>query len=185
MLSRELEALSTEVESLRQIPAGPRRGAACAQPRRRIWDLLASLSDRLAAGVEGEGQVPAEEVLDSCRSLQELLTALRALDISSRESHWALTDYAALAAELADQYEAATKCLLLDGPADLTVPEKDVSAPAIECPTGANGSVKMKIKDVNDLQLEYPCGWSGDGICERGCMVGGCEFHSHSGVEAW
>mmetsp|Transcript_111841 Transcript_111841/g.349816 ORF Transcript_111841/g.349816 Transcript_111841/m.349816 type:complete len:138 (-) Transcript_111841:205-618(-) len=137
----------------------------------------------MLAGAGEDARVRVEEVLAHCRRLQELLTSLRVLDLSSRESHWALTDYAALAAELAEQCEAASKYLLMDGPVELEVPEADVSS--MEYTPGMNGGVKMRIKDVNDLELKYPCGWSGDGICERGCMVGGCEIHSHAGVEAW
>mmetsp|Transcript_172519 Transcript_172519/g.419656 ORF Transcript_172519/g.419656 Transcript_172519/m.419656 type:complete len:184 (+) Transcript_172519:83-634(+) len=183
MPSEEFKALAAEVEKLRSIPAGPRRGAACAQPRRRIWDLLAVLQDHLAAGGE-DVKTRAEEVLDRCRRLQELLSSLRAMDISSRESHWVLTDYAALAAELAEQCEMASKCLLVDDTDLLELAlATETSAPEIELTPGSN---TMRIKEVNDLQLDYPCGWSPeDGVCDRGCMVGGCPLHVHAGVEAW
>lgn len=182
MFSFDLQALIDKVEGLSAIPAGPRRVAACARPRLQLWDALAELSSAFSDPY-AQQQCQAAEVLDICDTLQELLAALQRLDLESR-SQWALTEYKAIALELASQRDLAARWSA-EGVSD-DVAHGGRVPDAIDYSTKDDGKTKVSIRNVDDLHDQYPCGWAEDGICDRGCTVGGCNVCIEREVgEAW
>jgi hypothetical protein len=124
----------------------------------------------------------AQGIIDSCTALEEVLLALQALDLDSAFSHWAKTEYGALSAELASQRAAASGRLLRDLlPQDIVASQADEdigeTAPPLAIEQTTAGLARLTITAVNDLDefdTEYKCGWNGEGVCSRGCTVGGC-----------
>ncbi|CAK0896586.1 unnamed protein product, partial [Prorocentrum cordatum] len=124
----------------------------------------------------------AQDMLDSCTALEEVLLALQVLDLDSAFSHWAKTEYGALSAELTSQRTAASSRLLRDRlPQDIAASQADEdigeTAPPLAIEQTTRGLARLTITAVNDLEdldTQYPCGWDGEGVCARGCTVGGC-----------
>lgn len=111
--------LSKEVANLRSLPAGPKRKAACAKPRRLSWDAVASIQaslmplDDLSEGTHLWQQSRAREAFDCCTDLTEILSTVQACERETMESTWALTEYAVLSEEIEAQLAKAQRILSL------------------------------------------------------------------------
>mmetsp|Transcript_99060 Transcript_99060/g.212202 ORF Transcript_99060/g.212202 Transcript_99060/m.212202 type:complete len:208 (-) Transcript_99060:75-698(-) len=207
-MASAVKALAEEVKGLANLPAGPERAAACTRPRRRCWEVLATVQSSViqlssqAAASAGMNRCKAEDALQLLEELRALLEKLHALDKESCASSWALTEYIALVDEIklarveagrlgasvtSDQAAGSQPPLAMYS----TLEDEEVSAIAaaaavsVERPVRSpekGHPVRLSPEDLHDDFHDHPCGWTVDGVCSAGCTVSGCKART---VEAW
>lgn len=142
MASAALLMLTKEVTAVNGLPAGAERKAACARPRRRFWDTIASIQASLgplddlndSEGASVWQHDRAREAVDCCTELLEVLADLETCEKDScvvTPGRWASTEYVALADEISLQLRRAERILGLfeeDAPAEGQPEEAESSA---------------------------------------------------------
>mmetsp|Transcript_134750 Transcript_134750/g.336265 ORF Transcript_134750/g.336265 Transcript_134750/m.336265 type:complete len:218 (-) Transcript_134750:432-1085(-) len=164
MSSAAVLLLAKEVAALKDIPAGPARAAACSRPRRRSWDVLASIqrSLRLLGPVATEGwqRGQAQEALDCCDELRDVLRMLQDFELASGNSHWAATEYDVLFQEVELQVAQAR-----------TVLGEDVATAADEIALFTEGaspaSMEMRCSSMQSLGAVSTCPSTGSHAAQQ------------------
>lgn len=125
MSSAAVLLITKDVAGLEDIPAGPERAAACNRPRRQCWDVLATVQRSLnplpvaAAHLDGWQRDQAQEAVDCCQDLRDVMAVLQGHDRASGDSHWALTEYSALLDEVERLRSLANRILGKEGEIDV------------------------------------------------------------------